>query len=108
MEKSWGKKRTCTCGKIRFYDLNKKEIECPGCGETIDVSFLSKMKINQNTFKNTYIKKPVEEKRVKDEKNDLEGETTIDAGETKKMPVEEIIGKTEGKKPTNIEDKEED
>ena len=37
---AWGTKRTCTCG-IRFYDLNKKEIECPSCGETINVEKLS-------------------------------------------------------------------
>ena len=40
-DKNWGQKRTCSCGKIRFYDLGKNKIECPECGEVIDIDFLS-------------------------------------------------------------------
>ena len=50
-DKSWGQKRTCSCGKIRFYDLGKNKIECPECGEVIDISFLSNNKIEKNPIK---------------------------------------------------------
>ena len=47
---SWGNKRTCNCG-IRFYDLNKKQIECPGCGQTVDVELLSISTLENNLRK---------------------------------------------------------
>ena len=50
-DKNWGQKRTCSCGKIRFYDLGKNKIECPECGEVIDINFLSNAKIEKNLLK---------------------------------------------------------
>ena len=51
---SWGIKRTCPCGNgVRFYDLNKKEIECPSCGESINIE-----KLSLTTLENNLRKKP--------------------------------------------------
>ena len=52
---SWGTKRTCPCGNgVRFYDLNKEEIECPSCGESINIE-----KLSLTTIENNLRKKPV-------------------------------------------------
>ena len=60
---SWGNKRTCPCGNgVRFYDLNKKEIECPSCGENINVEQLS-----ISTLENNLRKKP--QSQIINEKN---------------------------------------
>ena len=49
---SWGTKRTCPCGNgVRFYDLNKKEIECPTCGENINVEQLLISNLESNLRK---------------------------------------------------------
>ena len=48
--KAWGQKRICSCGKIRFYDLNKTKIECPECAEIIDIDFLSNNKMFDFVF----------------------------------------------------------
>ena len=52
---SWGTKRTCPCGNgVRFYDLNKEEIECPSCGESVNVE-----KLSISALENNLRKKPV-------------------------------------------------
>ena len=92
-KQTWGTKRTCTCG-IRFYDLNKKEIECPSCGETVNVELLS-----ISTLENNLRKKPqaeiVEEKEAVKEKNkesSKEADIEIETSDNPKIEVEEIIG----------------
>ena len=98
---SWGTKRTCTCG-IRFYDLNKKEVECPGCGETINVERLS-----ISALENSLRKKPHSE--IVEKKEDLKAkvqnsskenlEVEIDTDDISKTEVNEIIAdKVEDKK----------
>jgi len=98
---SWGTKRTCTCG-IRFYDLNKKEVECPGCGETINVERLS-----ISALENSLRKKPHSE--IVEKKEDLKAkvqnsskenlEVEIDMDDISKTEVNEIIAdKVEDKK----------
>ena len=65
---SWGSKRTCPCGNgVRFYDLNKKEIECPGCGENINVEQLSISTLENNLRKKSQTQ-IIEEKRTKVDK----------------------------------------
>ena len=92
-KQTWGTKRTCTCG-IRFYDLNKKEIECPSCGETVNVELLS-----ISTLENNLRKKPqaeiVEEKEAVKEKNkeiSKEADIEVETSDNPKIEVEEIIG----------------
>ena len=90
---SWGTKRTCTCG-IRFYDLNKKEVECPGCGETINVERLS-----ISALENSLRKKPHSEivEKNKDLKAELENssksnlEVETDSDSISKTEIKEII-----------------
>ena len=38
----WGTKRICQGCDNPFYDLNKKNIECPSCGATFDLTPLTK------------------------------------------------------------------
>tara|TARA_B100000315_G_C14452305_1_gene529720 strand:- start:378 stop:710 length:333 start_codon:yes stop_codon:yes gene_type:complete len=106
---SWGKKRVCSCGKIRFYDLNKKKIECPECGEIIDISFLETSTVDKgflNKDKTADSPPPKKEKEVEKENKDVEKEKSFDIDDTSKMPVKEIIGDTSGKNPTNIKEEE--
>tara|TARA_Y100000590_G_scaffold313239_1_gene354092 strand:- start:3938 stop:4285 length:348 start_codon:yes stop_codon:yes gene_type:complete len=98
---SWGTKRTCNCG-IRFYDLNKKEIECPSCGEMINVEILSVSNIENNLRKKTQVEVASgvaeKEKNIIPEEDKKEGKTdstddVIEKGdEVDKVEVEEIIG----------------
>ena len=90
---SWGNKRTCNCG-IRFYDLNKKEIECPSCGENINVEQLSISTLENNLRKKSQTQVIEEKKVVKDKKTvssnkDPDIEIT---DEDTKIEVEEITG----------------
>ena len=102
---SWGTKRTCTCG-IRFYDLNKKEIECPSCGETINVEKLSINALENNLRKKAQ-SEVIEETKPKVKKKKLkesnETEIEVDSEESEKIQVEEIIG---DKIKDKIKDKE--
>ena len=111
---SWGNKRTCNCG-IRFYDLNKKEIECPGCGQTVNVELLSISTLENNLRKKSQTQ-IIEEKNVNSDKKlstnkskDKDKDKDVDANieiseEDPKIEVEEITGekinkvKTEEKK----------
>ena len=110
--KAWGQKRICSCGKIRFYDLNKTKIECPECAEIIDIDFLSNNKIEKNLLKkNKPILDSVPEKKIdtknkknNDEGQNLENETSVDIEDTSNLSVKEVIGEDEGKKPTNVKD----
>ena len=91
---AWGTKRTCTCG-IRFYDLNKKEIECPSCGETINVEKLSINALENNLRKKAQSEvieetKPKVKKKKSKESNETEIE--VDSEESEKIQVQEIIG----------------
>ena len=95
---SWGTKRTCTCG-IRFYDLNKKEIECPGCGENINVAALSVANLEDNLRKKVVTAPPeekVEDKKQKnsseDKINEKEDVQEVLEEENENLEVEEIIG----------------
>jgi len=91
---AWGTKRTCTCG-IRFYDLNKKEIECPSCGETINVEKLS-MNALENNLRKKAQSEVIEETKPefieKKSKESKETEIEVDTEESEKIQVEEIIG----------------
>ena len=92
---SWGSKRTCPCGNgVRFYDLNKKEIECPSCGENINVEQLSISTLENNLRKKSQTLVIEEKKVVKDKKTvssnkDPDIEIT---DEDTKIEVEEITG----------------
>ena len=91
---SWGSKRTCPCGNgVRFYDLNKKEIECPGCGENINVEQLSISTLENNLRKKSQTQ-IIEEKRIKVDKKPPSNKSTdveIADGDTK-IGVQEITG----------------
>ncbi len=102
---SWGTKRTCPCGNgVRFYDLNKKEIECPSCGESINIEKLSITALENNLRKNplSQILKAKENVDTSGEKSsktkDLDVE--VDTDDIQKTEVDEIIGKK-----VNIEEK---
>ena len=101
---SWGTKRTCPCGNgVRFYDLNKKEIECPSCGESINVE-----KLSISALENNLRKKPhpeiVEKKEssVPADKSSPAGknlDVEVDSDSVSKTEVEEIVAdKIEDKK----------
>ena len=92
---SWGSKRTCPCGNgVRFYDLNKKEIECPSCGENINVEQLSIATLENNLRKKSQTQIIEEKKVVKDKKNvsSNKGSDIEIADEDTKIEVEEITG----------------
>ena len=90
---SWGNKRTCNCG-IRFYELNKKQIECPGCGQTVDVELLSISTLENNLRKKSQTQVIEEKNVVKDKKNvsSNKGQDVEIADEDTKIEVEEITG----------------
>ena len=90
---SWGNKRTCNCG-IRFYDLNKKQIECPGCGQTVNVELLSISTLENNLRKKSQTQVIEEKNVVKDKKNvsSNKGQDVEIADEDTKIEVEEITG----------------
>ena len=111
-DKSWGQKRICSCGKIRFYDLNKSKIECPECAEIIDIDFLSNTKIEKNLLKkdsrifNTVKDKTINKKtsKITSSEPEIEEKTTIDIGDVSKLSVKEITGDTGGKSSNKIDD----
>mgnify|MGYP003324057343 CR=1 FL=1 len=39
-KESWGLKRICPCNRIMYYDLGRKDFECPECGKFIEVTTL--------------------------------------------------------------------
>ena len=39
-KENWGLKRICPCNRIMYYDLGRKELECPECGKFIEVTTL--------------------------------------------------------------------
>ena len=105
---SWGSKRTCPCGNgVRFYDLNKKEIECPGCGENINVEQLSISTLENNLRKKSQTQ-IIEEKRIKvDKKPPKNKGTDVEiADDDTKIDVQEITGKKINK--IKSEEKKED
>ena len=104
---SWGNKSTCNCG-IRFYDLNKKQIECPGCGQTVDVELLSISTLENNLRKKSQTQVIEEKKVVKDKKNvsSNKGPDVEIADEDTKIEVEEITGEKINK--IKSEEKKED
>ena len=94
---SWGTKRTCPCGNgVRFYDLNKKEIECPSCGESINVEHLSVSTLENNLRKKPHAKVLEEPKTAKENKKDTSNikDTVIeiDSDKDSNTEVKEIIG----------------
>ena len=92
---SWGSKRTCPCGNgVRFYDLNKKEIECPSCGENINVEQLSISTLENNLRKKSQTQ-VIEEKKVVKDKKTVSSNKAPDieiTDEDTKIEVEEITG----------------
>ena len=92
---SWGSKRTCPCGNgVRFYDLNKKEIECPSCGENINVEQLSISTLENNLRKKSQTQ-VIEEKKVVKDKKTISSNKDPDieiTDEDTKIEVEEITG----------------
>ena len=91
---SWGTKRTCPCGNgVRFYDLNKKEIECPSCGENINVEQLLESNIVNNPIKKPKYEVPKKLKTDKKKNLDSTGsDIEPNTEENSKIEVEEIIG----------------
>ena len=105
---SWGSKRTCPCGNgVRFYDLNKKEIECPGCGENINVEQLSISTLENNLRKKSQTQ-IIEEKRIKvDKKPPKNKGTDVEiADQDTRIDVQEITGEKINK--IKSEEKKED
>ena len=105
---SWGTKRTCPCGNgVRFYDLNKKEIECPSCGESINVE-----KLSISALENNLRKKPHPEIVTKKESSVAENKKSsvgknvdveVDIDNVSKTEVEEIVAdKIDDKKKTDV------
>ena len=95
---SWGTKRTCPCGNgVRFYDLNKKEIECPSCGESINIEKLSLTTLENNLRKKPHsqILRENENVGIKDKKplNTKNLDVKVNTGDVPKTEVDEIIGK---------------
>ena len=93
---SWGTKRTCPCGNgVRFYDLNKKDIECPSCGESINVDKLSISALESNLRKKPQSdileKKKNLDKKDKDSSNTKDLEVEIDTDNVSKTEVDEIV-----------------
>ena len=41
-KESWGQKRICPMCSKQYYDLGKKELECPECGKEIEVTTMSR------------------------------------------------------------------
>ena len=108
---SWGSKRTCPCGNgVRFYDLNKKEIECPSCGENINVEQLSISTLENNLRKKSQTQVIEEKNVVKDKKNvsSNKGQDVEIADEDTKIEVEEITGEKISKKKEKSEEEKED
>ena len=101
---SWGTKRTCPCGNgVRFYDLNKKDIECPSCGESINVEKLSISALESNLRKKPH--SPILEKKENLNKKDKDAlktkdlEVELDTDNVSKTEVNEIVAdKIEDKK----------
>ena len=98
VKESWGTKRTCPCGNgVRFYDLNKKEIECPTCGENINIERLSISILENSLRKKTQAQPLKEKKNINIDKNVLKNkdvtDVKIDSDDDTKTQVEEIIGK---------------
>ena len=90
---SWGTKRTCPCGNgVRFYDLNKKEIECPSCGESINVEHLSVSTLENNLRKKPHVKVLEEPKTANKNNKDTSNikDPVIEDGSNTKL--KEIIG----------------
>ena len=95
---SWGTKRTCPCGNgVRFYDLNKKEIECPSCGESINIEKLSITALESNLRKKPRPQILGENKNVGIKDKNLSKtknlDVEIDTDNIPKTEVDEIIGK---------------
>ena len=95
---SWGTKRTCPCGNgVRFYDLNKKEIECPSCGESVNIEKLSITALENNLRKKprTLILEKNKNVGVQSEKplNTKNLDVVIDTDDVPKTGIDEIIGK---------------
>ena len=104
---SWGTKRTCPCGNgVRFYDLNKKEIECPSCGENINVEQLSISNIENNLRKKpqTRVVKEVETLNESDNKSKTPDLEVQDAELNEKTEAEDIIDDKTKKKSNMVED----
>ena len=95
---SWGIKRTCPCGNgVRFYDLNKKDIECPSCGESINIEKLSIAALESNLRKKPRSQILGENKNVgikdKNLSNTKNLDVKIDTDNIPKTKVDVIIGK---------------
>ena len=70
-KESWGLKRICPCNRIMYYDLGRKELECPECGKSIEVTALLRPRrgrkpgtTNATSIPNPVLTKP--EKKDKD------------------------------------------
>ena len=95
---SWGIKRTCPCGNgVRFYDLNKKDIECPSCGESINIEKLSITALESNLRKKPRSQILGENKNVGIKDKNLSKtknlDVKIDTDNIPKTEVDEISGK---------------
>ena len=95
---SKGTKRTCPCGNgVRFYDLNKKDIECPSCGETINIEKLSITALENNLRKkpSSQILGKNENVGIKDKNlsNTKNLDVKIDTDNIPKTQADKIIGK---------------
>ena len=100
VKESWGTKRTCPCGNgVRFYDLNKKEIECPSCGENINVEQLQISTLENNLRKKSQTElqriDKIKKKKSLENKNSIKKEKPpieIDSDDDTKTKVTKIIG----------------
>ena len=95
---SRGTKRTCPCGNgVRFYDLNKKDIECPSCGESINIEKLSITALESNLRKKPRPQILGENKNVGIKDKNLSKtknlDVEIDTDNIPKTKVDKIIGR---------------
>jgi len=108
---SWGTKRTCPCGNgVRFYDLNKKEIECPSCGENINVEQLLISTLENNLRKKSQTEletiDKIKNKKTLENKKSIKKEDPsikIDANDDTKTDAKKIISDNLGKNKTKKE-----
>ena len=86
-KESWGLKRICPCNRTMYYDLGRKELECPECGKFIEVTTLSRPRRGRKpgNTNNTLLTNPIPPKLEKKDKDldienlDLNSDTeTID------------------------------
>jgi len=85
----WGMKRTCHACGAKYYDLKKKNIECPSCGAALDPEALLKSRRRAVPEEKAKIPERIEEIEV-----DTEEEVEADAGDEVLEDTEDLADDT--------------